>query len=242
MKTPVLVIGIALLAIAGGAAGYYGGELAEPGPTPYGVAAGPLAGTKVAPSTPSTPSTPLSRKTPKPSKVPPLLPGDLEFKTRNFSVESTTGEQVRLSIRTPASWKLIDNPKAPTEVKFVGAQGERAIRVESGFPPDKSVMQSREEIVTGLAESQPYENDVQIKSPDVKVSQVEGDDGRLRTVSTLVYTYIPDEVVRYVIVRWVATGDDDKATVEMSIAGLPQDVKALNEILDQATRSVKFRD
>jgi hypothetical protein len=71
---------------------------------------------------------------------------------------------------------------------------------------------------------------------------VEGDDGSLRTVSTLVYTYIPDEVVRYVIVRWVATGPDDTATVEMSIAGLPQDVKALNEILDQATRSVKFRD
>jgi hypothetical protein len=237
VKTPVLVLGIALLAIAGGAAGYYGGELAEPGPTPYGVAAGPLAGTKVAPSTP--PIT-LSRKTPKPSKVAPLLPGELEFKTRNFSVESTTGEQVRLSVRTPSSWKLTDNPKAPTEVKFVGAQGERAIRIESGFPPDKSVVQSRDEIVKGLAESQPYQNDVQIKSQSE--SRVEGDDGRLRTVSTLVYTYIPDEVVRYVIVRWVATGPDDTATVEMSIAGLPQDVKALNEILEQATRSVKFRD
>lgn len=238
MKTPVLVIGLALLGIAGGAAGYYGGELAEPGPTPYGVAAGPLTGTKVAPS--PTPAITLSRKKPKPSKVAPLLPGELEFKTRNFSVESTTGEQVRLSIRTPSTWKLTDNPQVATEVKFVGTQGERAIRVESGFPPDKSVVRSRDEIVKGLAESQPYQNDVQIKSQGE--SRVEGDDGNLRTVSTLVYTYIPDDVVRYVIVRWVATGPDDTATVEMSIAGLPQDVKALNEILDQATRSVKFRD
>lgn len=238
MKAPVLVIGITLLAIAGGAAGYYGGELAEPGPTPYGVAAGPLTGTKVTPS--PTPTITLSRKKPKPSKVPALVPGELQFKTRNFSVESTTGEQVRLSVRTPANWKLTDSPQVPTEVKFVGAQGERAIRVESGFPPDKSVVQAREEIVKGLAESQPFQNDVQIKAESE--SQVEGDDGSLRTVSTLVYTYIPDEVVRYVIVRWVATGPDDTATVEMSIAGLPQDVKALNEILEQATRSVKFRD
>lgn len=241
MKTPVLVIGIVLLGIAGAGAGYYGGQLVASGPTPLGVAAGPLAaGTEPTAKPSGSPSLPLSRKTPVPSTISPLLADDLRFKTRNFSVEGTTTEQVRLSIKTPSNWQLTSSPKTPDEVKFLDPLKERAVRVQSGFPPDKSVVQSRLEIVKGLLESQPYQNDVQIKFQGE--SQVEGDDGRMRAVSTLVYTYVPIDVVRYVIVRWVATGDDDKATVEMSIAGLPQDVKALNEVLDQATKSVKFRD
>lgn len=241
MKTPLLVIGIVLLGIAGAGAGYYGGRLVEPTPDTVGTVAGPLAAGTAPITRPSaTPTIPLSRKTPVPSDISPLLVDDLRFKTRNFSVEGTTAEQVRLSIKTPSNWQLTSSPKTPDEVKFLDPLKERAVRVQSGFTPDKTVVQSRLEIVKGLLESQPYQNDVQIKFQGE--SQVEGDDGQVRTVSTLIYTYIPVDIVRYVIVRWVATGNDDMATVEMSVAGLPQDVKALNEVLDQATRSVKFRD
>jgi hypothetical protein len=65
--------------------------------------------------------------------------------------------------------------------------------------------------------------------------------------ATLVYTYLPlkeqsrEEILRYVVVRWVADESGDCA-VEMSSTGLPQDKEALMDVLDHASNSVERRD
>ena len=54
--------------------------------------------------------------------------------------------------------------------------------------------------------------------------------------ATLVYTYVPDNSVRYVIVRWVANGDG-LCTFEIAVTGLPQDKAALEDVLQHAADS-----
>ena len=54
--------------------------------------------------------------------------------------------------------------------------------------------------------------------------------------ATLVYTYVPDNSVRYVVVRWVANGDG-LCTFEIAVTGLPQDQAALEDVLQHAADS-----
>jgi hypothetical protein len=143
-------------------------------------------------------------------------------------------------VRVPAGWQKTVNEDAPGEVKFLDPLRERAARLESGFRNDLTTAQQREKLVRGLESSQPYENDLKII--DQGDDTITGTDGRTRTISTIVYTYIPFKTVRYVIVRWVATAGDSQATVEMSITGLPQDAKALQLIADQAAKSATPED
>jgi hypothetical protein len=139
----------------------------------------------------------------------------------------------------PRGWQLTRDPKAPREVKFLDPARERGIRVESGLPESLTTTDSMSQLVTNLEASQPYENDLKIVSQDDDQIVV---DGEPRTVSTLIYTYIPTKTLRYVIVTWVSTGGDDLATVEMSITGLPQDAAALKAILAETTKSVTIRN
>ena len=125
----------------------------------------------------------------------------------------------------------------PREVKFLDPRKERAVRVESALPPPAmSTTDSMAQLVANLKSSQPYENDLRILSQTDE--QIEAN-GESRKVSTLIYTYIPKKTVRYVIVRWIATGGDDNATVEMSVTGLPQDAAGLRAVLLEASRSVR---
>jgi hypothetical protein len=68
------------------------------------------------------------------------------------------------------------------------------------------------------------------------------DDGTPLTYSTLIYSYIPGDTTRYVIVRWVALAKSGLAAVEMTSTGLPQDRPALLSVLQRATKSVVRTD
>ncbi|TDD25399.1 hypothetical protein E1218_15005 [Kribbella turkmenica] len=227
MKRPILVTGILAITLLGAAAGYYTGDHTEPAPTAAGEAV-PLGG--VAPSEPTVPV-----KTPVPNDLAALETG-LSYERHLFTVRPAGQQPVQISIKTPDRWRLTKDPDAPAEVKFLDPRNERAVRVEA-VEPTETTTDSRKKLVVGLRQSQAPENDLRILSQTDE--QVEDDEGRLRAVSTLVYTYIPNKTRRYVIVRWVATGEDDRTTVEMSITGLPQDAKGLDEVLHQATRTVR---
>lgn len=229
MKTAILVSGVVLLGVLGGAGGYAGGAMtaSSPTPIPYGVAA-PLG------ATPSPEE--LPRKSPEPNNVPAFTAAGLSFRQQTFTVQPTGRRPVRLSIRAPRGWQLTKSPKSPAEVKFLDPLKERGVRVESGFPPDMSTTDSRKKLVVDLQKSQPPENDLRILSQTDEQVEV---DGQSRTVSTLIYTFIPNKTLRYVIVRWIATDADALATVEMSVTGLPQDAAGLDAVLLEATQSVQ---
>jgi hypothetical protein len=225
----LLLTGLLLLAVALGVTGGYftGDRLDTPSATPSGNAA-PLG--EVSPSAPSLPV-----KTPVPSNVPALETG-LDYERHTFTVTPKGQPSVQLSIQTPDGWRLTRDPQAPGEVKFLDKLRERGVRVEADQPPTQTPADASAKLVVDLKQSQDPENDLRIVSQTD--DQIEGDDGTTRTVSTLIYTYIPNKTLRYVIVRWIATGDDGLTTIEMSITGLPQDAPALDEVLLNATRSV----
>ncbi|WP_433163191.1 hypothetical protein [Kribbella sp. CA-247076] len=227
MKRPILVSAVLVVTLLGGAAGYYAGDRTEPTPTTAGEAV-PLG--EVARSEPS-----VLVKTPVPNNLAPLETG-LSYQDHAFTVRPAGQQPVQVSIETPDDWRLTKNPKAPAEVKFLDPRNERGVRVEA-VEPAKSTADARQELVVGLRQSQAPENDLRILSETDE--QVEDDEGRPRSVSTLIYTFIPNQTRRYVIVRWVVTGDDDLASIEMSITGLPQDAKGLDEVLRRATRTVR---
>jgi hypothetical protein len=227
VKRPILVSAILLITLAGAAGGYYTGDRTEPTPTAAGEAL-PLG--EVGQSEPSVPV-----KTPVPSDV-AALETELPYKRHTFTVTPERQQPVQVSIETPQDWRLTKNPKAPAEVKFLDPLNERGVRVEA-VEPTQTTADARRQIAVGLRQSQAPENDLRILSEtDERVQDL---DGRTRTVSTLIYTYIPNKTRRYVIVRWIATGDNDLATVEMSITGLPQDAQGLAEVLLEATRTVR---
>jgi hypothetical protein len=228
MRTPILVSGVLLLGVLGGAAGYEAGMYRTPVvPQPNGSAA-PLAAIS--------PAEQLAVKAPEPSKVPAFTTAGLTFRLSTFTVHPDGERPVKLSIRAPRGWQLTKSPNSPAEVKFLDQLKERGVRVESGFRPDLTTAASRDKLLLDLQRSQAPENDLTILSQTDE--QVEAD-GRSRAVSTLIYTYIPNKTRRYVIVRWIATGGDDIATVEMSVTGLPQDAAGLAAVLGEATRTVK---
>ncbi|MGW6280831.1 hypothetical protein [Kribbella sp. NPDC055071] len=230
----VLLTGLLLLAVAlGVAGGYYTGDrLDQPLPTPSGEAA-PLG--QLPPPTTTTPTAPpLPVKTPVPSDVPPLETG-LQYQRRSFTV-TPSGQSVDLSIKVPSGWKLRRDTKSTSEVRFLDELEERAVRVESDEPAALTPKAARASLLIGLRQSQPPENNLQIVSQPT--GKVTGDDGEIRSVATLIYTYIPKQTTRYVIVRWIAMPGSDLVSVEMSITGLPQDAPALQEILKTATESV----
>jgi hypothetical protein len=227
MRTSILVSGVLLLGVLGGAAGYAAGVYETPVvPQSFGAAV-PL-GTAL-------PAKYLPVKTPEPSKVPAFTTAGLTFRQFTFTVQPGGERSVHLSIRAPRGWQLTKSPRSPAEVKFLDPLKERGVRVESGFPPDLTTAASRDQLLLDLQKSQAPENDLRILSQTD--GQVEAD-GQSRTVSTLIYTYIPNKTRRYVIVRWIATGGDDLATVEMSVTGLPQDAAGLAAVLGEATRTV----
>lgn len=231
MKTAVLVSGVVLLGLLGAAGGYEVGRLTQPDDLTRSADAG---------FTPSEQETPLPRKTPVPSDLAAFTADGLRYRNQKFSVGQGDRPKVEVSLDVPRGWNLTRSPDTPGEVKFLDALRERAIRVESGFAPERTTSESRAKLVGELEASQPYENALTIEESSDSV--VTGEDGEPRAVSTLIYTYIPRKTVRYVIVRWVATGDDDRATVEMSITGLPQDADGLRAVTERATTSVTVKD
>jgi hypothetical protein len=230
VKTAVLASGVVLLAVIGGVGGYVVGDLTEPTTTANANGNYPTGDDSPPATDPA-----LPRKTPEPYPLAALKVEELSFRTQNFTIHDESGAPVSLSIRVPRGWQLTRDPKMPREVKFLDPKRERAIRVESALPEQLSPTDSMNKLVASLKSSQPYENDLKLLSQDDEQLEANGD---ARAISTLVYTYIPKKTLRYVIVRWIATGGDDLATVEMSITGLPQDAAGLNAVALEASRSV----
>ncbi|WP_410786345.1 hypothetical protein [Kribbella sp. C-35] len=231
----VLLAGLLLLALALGAgSGYYAGDYFDtPQPTASGTA-GPLGDVSPSPTpTPTEPSLPV--KTPIPSNLEPLENG-LDYTNRTFTVTPKDAEPVQLSIEIPQGWKIAPrDPKRPGEVKYLDKLRERGVRVEAVAPAEETPADEMAQLIVDLKKSQAPENDVRIVSNTTDV--VTGDDGESRSVATLIYTFIPNETLRYVIVRWIAI-NGGLTNVEMSITGLPQDAQGLDEVLQRATASV----
>jgi hypothetical protein len=229
VRTSVLASGVALLALVGAVGGYYGGARYDDSTRVNETA-------PIAPLTGPSSDPPLPKKTPEPNSLPALKASELKFHTQGFTIYDKSGAPVKLSIRVPRGWVLSRDPKTPQEVRFRDPKKERWVRVESALQPsNQSTADWMNQLVANLKSSQPYENDLQILSDTTDPIE---SNGLPRTVSTLTYTYIPTKTLRYVIVRWIATGGDDLATVEMSITGLPQDATALKSVALEAARSV----
>ncbi|TCC43036.1 hypothetical protein [Kribbella sindirgiensis] len=230
----VLLAGLLLLALALGAgSGYYAGDyLDTPEPTASGTA-GPLGEISPSPTpSPTEPSTPV--KTPIPNNEEPLEPG-LDYTERSFSVQTKDGQTVRLSLEVPQGWRLTRDTKRPDQVRYVEKVEQRGVRVQADQPAEGTPADEMAQLIVDLKKSQAPENDVRVLDHTSEV--ITGDDGESRTVSTLVYTYIPGETLWYVIVRWIAINGEN-TNIEMSVTGLPQDADALKEILDKASTSV----
>jgi hypothetical protein len=231
----VLLAGVLLLALALGAgSGYYAGDILDtPEPTASGTA-GPLGDISPSP-TPTPTEPPIPVKTPVPNNLEPLATG-LNYTNHTFTVTPKDAEPVQLSIETPQGWRIAPrDPKRPGEVKYLDKLKERGVRVEAIAPAAKTPADEMAQLIVDLKKSQAPENDVRVVSDTTDV--VTGDDGQSRSVATLIYTFIPKETLRYVIVRWIAI-NGDLTNVEMSITGLPQDAPALDEVLQRATASV----
>jgi hypothetical protein len=227
------LLGSGLLAITalGGAGGYGVGLLTEVegSTTAFGTAA-PLGTVKPVTPTPSEPTT--TPREVKRDTSPALEPGDLSYKTRSFTVKGVY--KSRVTVRVPADWRMTQ-PDPPINARFTDPTSKRWIRIEAGFtirrPPADS-MAVRIEQLNKIDPSQM----LQI------ISSITEDN-----YATLIYTYVPpasqapEAVLRYVIVRWVADASGNCA-VEMSSTGLPQDAKALMDVLDHATSSVVRED
>jgi hypothetical protein len=231
----VLLAGLLLLALALGAgSGYYAGDYFDtPEPTASGTA-GPLG--EISPSPTPTPTEPaLPVKTPIPSNLEPLQTG-LDYTNHTFTVTPKDAEPVQLSLETPQGWKIAPrDPERPGEVKYLDKLRERGVRVEAVAPAAETPADEMAQLIVDLKKSQAPENDVRITSQTTDV--ITGDDGESRSVATLIYTFIPKETLRYVIVRWIAI-NGELTNIEMSITGLPQDAQALDEVLQRATASV----
>ncbi|WP_427887890.1 hypothetical protein ACQHIV_32975 [Kribbella sp. GL6] len=232
-----LLVGLLLLALALGiGGGYYAGDRwDDPEPTTTG-AANPLGEISPSPTPSQTPTEPpLPVKTPSPSNLDPLQPG-LDYANRTFTVHPDPDQPVQLSVKVPKGWGLTRDAKHPDEVKFLDDLKQRAVRVQSvPTAQQKTPAEALSQLVINLRTSQPPQNDVQIL--DQKPGTITGDDGETRSVATLTYTYIPSDILRYVIVRFIAT-NGKLGNISMSITGIPADAPALAEILEKASSSV----
>lgn len=222
-----LLVGVTVL---GGAGGYGVGlwtttakSEAATGP------AVPLAA--ISPSAPPSSTPPPSQpvKTAKPDDTPPLRVEDLSYKSRQFTVEQVL--RSRISVKVPKNWKMTQ-PDPADEARFSDPASERYIRIEAGFTIQRPPSASMAELVATL-KALPADQVIRIVS-----EQVDATAG----AATLVYTWIPQETLRFVLVRWTAVDKTGNAAVEMSITGLPQDREALTDVLDHATDSVTRTD
>jgi hypothetical protein len=234
VTTTRLVALVAGLAVVGALGGYVSGRLTQPGPGAGGTPE-PMAAAPSVPSAP--PTTPaLPKKTPVPDETPALDPGELSYRTVGFGVTKPPHPPVRVNVQVPADWKIQRNPAYPDEVRYVDPTGKRWIRIESGFLIERSPIDSLNILVGNLRSSQPFENDLRLRSPTH--GPLTGRNGDSRNIATLAYTYIPNQSVRSVLVRWIGFGAPGNVAVEMSVTGLPQDDPALREVLERASATV----
>jgi hypothetical protein len=219
------LLGAAVIGIAGG---YGVGMASMPG------MAG-ASGLEAAPLTTDGSPSPVAVKTPVPDPTEPLVAGELDYRTQRFTADRAVRSKVSLDV--PKGWDFTQ-PEAD-EGRYTDPLRKRWIRVEAGFPPQRPTADSLAERIRQLKSVDPAQ-DLTIVSE--QSGHMTHSDGTRLTYSTLVYTYIPLDVRRYVMVRWISFGKPDLAAVEMSTTGLPKDREALESVLQRATRTVTRTD
>ncbi|TDD58492.1 hypothetical protein E1263_18890 [Kribbella antibiotica] len=231
-KRTVLVGGLLFATVLGVAGGYFGGELTNPSSVLVSGVPAPLGGLTVSPSAKPTLKTPVK------NDLKGLDPDNLDFNTQHFTVDLADAPAVQLSVRIPIGWekKILDTG----EVKFQDLRRTRWIRFKPVHPVKQNPKQRRDQLVPTLDTTIPYEQNFKLlgQSDD----STTGQDGQPRRVSTVTYSYIPDQWTRDVIVQYVATGGQAGADVEMAITGLPQDQDALDAIAAKAAETVTLQD
>ena len=128
-------------------------------------------------------------------------------------------------MRVPSNWSFTQ-PDPPKIGRYTDPTGKRWLRIEAGFTISRAPSASMAARIVQLRVV-PASQMLSIKS-----QTIDPDTGD----ATLVYTYVPDNSVRYVLVRWVANGDG-RCTFEIAATGLPQDLPALEDVLDHASDS-----
>lgn len=177
-------------------------------------------------ATPSTPSTPPRQIVPDDTKA--LQTDDLDYKIREFTATNVVRSDVRLKV--PRNWGFTQ-PDPPKIGRYTDPTSKRWIRIEAGFTIRRPPAESMAQRLTELA-SVPAAQMLSIKSQTVNQDTKE---------ATLAYTYVPENSLRYVIIRWVANGEG-LCTFEIAVTGLPQDRDAMEDILDHAADSATRDD
>ncbi|HEY0692756.1 MAG TPA: hypothetical protein VGD71_27415 [Kribbella sp.] len=230
----LLSTGLLGATLLGGAGGYGLGLLTGPAVAASKGIAAPLEVAKSA-STP-TPPPPVQVKTPKPDNTPPLVESNLTYRTREFvAVAAVTS---KISVRVPKNWQMTQ-PYPKIEARFTDSTTKRWIRLEAGFTVRRPPAESMAARVAELKQGDPA---VALKIISQQSGTAIHDAGTPLSYSTLIYSYIPGDSTRYVIVRWVALDKSGLAAVEMASTGLPQDRSALLAVLQHATESVVRTD
>ncbi|WUJ73395.1 hypothetical protein OG809_09030 [Kribbella soli] len=226
-RRALLGAGLLTLAGVGGVGGYGVGLFLTEEPSLAGTAAPlPMAVSSGPPATPTTPDPPPKKIVPDDTEA--LNKDDLEYRVREFTATSVVRSDVRLKV--PRDWGFTQ-PDPPKIGRYTDPTSKRWIRIEAGFtirrPPAESMAQKLTDLSTVPATQM-----LSIKSHTVDPDTKE---------ATLVYTYVPDNSLRYVIIRWVANGEG-LCTFEIAVTGLPQDREAMEDILDHAANSATRDD
>lgn len=226
-RRALLGAGLLTLAGVGGAGGYGVGLFLTDEPSLAGTAAPlPMSATPDPSATPSTPAPPPKAIVPDDTKA--LDKGDLEYRVREFTATSVVRSVVRLKV--PRDWSFTQ-PDPPKIGRYTDPTSKRWIRIEAGFTIRRAPADSMAQRLTDLA-TVPAAQMLSIKSHTVDPDTKE---------ATLVYTYVPENSLRYVIIRWVAN-DAGLCTFEIAVTGLPQDQDAMEDILDRASNSATRDD
>lgn len=234
MATMRLVAAVACLGALGLAGGYYAGLLTEP----------PIAAPDGQPS-PLTPLEPIPSPsptgrtvTPVPDNSPALDASEITYRQQTFESEGALRSSVSLEV--PKDWWREFDPR-PDRKQFSASNRRRWMRIDAGFPLGRPTTGSRALRIAQLRGAQPPYANLQIDQ-DQPDGTSTGPDGKVRHYSTLSYRYVPEQRTLLVIVRWIGFGADRRTAVEIGVTGLPKDRKALERIMDRATKTVSRID
>ncbi|TDO54407.1 hypothetical protein EV643_101196 [Kribbella sp. VKM Ac-2527] len=223
----LLVCGLLGIAAVGTAGGYGVGLLTSSVEAGQRGGARGLAGPLTPIDTPSSTPTSTPPMTAKPDNTRALKKSELEYRTRSFVARAAV--QSHVTVRVPSNWTMTFGDP-PTWFRFTDPLAKRWVRIEAGFTIKRRPMESLEERISNLM----------ISPGAVRILSKQGDP--VSTSATLTYTHIKDEALRHVIVRWVSLDDSGLCAAEVAVTGLPQDRKALEDIMEHAADSITRSD
>jgi len=223
----LLVCGLLGIAALGTAGGYGVGLLTSSVEAGQRGGARGLAGPLTPIDTPSSTPTSTPPMTAKPDNTRALRKSELEYRTRSFVARAAV--QSHVTVRVPSNWTMTFGDP-PTWFRFTDPLAKRWVRIEAGFSIKRRPIESLEERISNLL----------ISPGPVRILSRQGDPDS--TSATLTYTHIKDETLRHVIVRWVGLDESGNTAAEVAVTGLPQDRKALEDVLEHAADSITRSD